>query len=171
MFTTEGIWRSGNFLVMRKDAQLPDRCIKTNQPANGKRFKSQLYWHQPWIYLLILLSLLIYLIVALIVRKKAIVHFGVTEAVLQKRTKVIWASVGIGLLGIVLMVVAASIQAGTGGALFLLGLGVFLGSLIWVSIGATLVRAERIEEDYVWLRGVSKEYLALLPEWNQPQSL
>ena len=43
--TSEGIWRSGNLLVMRKGAQLPDRCVKTNQPAYGKRLKLLLQWH------------------------------------------------------------------------------------------------------------------------------
>ena len=164
MFDSEGIWRSGKFLVMRKDAQLPDRCIKTNQPANGKRFKSELYWHEPWIYLLCLIGVLIYLIVALILRKKAIVHFGVTEAVLQKRTKVIWGSTILGGVGLIPMFMASAIQSVS---LVFLGLGFLLGSLIWVSISATLIRAERIEEDYVWIRGASKEYLALLPEWNK----
>jgi len=30
----KGVWRKGKLLVMRKDAVLPDRCVKTNQPAS-----------------------------------------------------------------------------------------------------------------------------------------
>ncbi len=30
-----GAWRDGPLLVMIKGAELPDRCLKCNQPADG----------------------------------------------------------------------------------------------------------------------------------------
>lgn len=166
---SEGIWRSEKLLVMHKNAQLPDRCIKTNQPAAGKRFKATLYWHHPAIYLSILLSLLIYLIVALIVRRKAIVYVGVTEKILRRRRRAILWGWLTGIAGAILFFVSASIQSEpVMGVLMLLSLGLMLGGLIGGIARATLVGVERIDTDYIWIQGVSKEYLALLPEWKNP---
>lgn len=43
-----GAWRDGNLLVMSRDAELPDRCIKCNLPAHGYTLKRNLSWHAPW---------------------------------------------------------------------------------------------------------------------------
>jgi len=161
--TSEGVWRSGHILVMRRGAQLPDRCIKTNQSANGKRFKATLYWHHPAIYLLMLFNLLIYAIVAIAVRKKAIINLGVTEGILRKRRRVILGSWIVGLTGVILLFVELSVQSYQ---FVVLALFLILGGLSWGIAGSTLVKVERMEDDYVWIGGVSKDYLALLPEWN-----
>ena len=58
-----GVWRDGDILVMHKEAVLPDRCIKCNAPCNGYRLKRNLSWHRPAWFLLIFISLWIYLIV------------------------------------------------------------------------------------------------------------
>ncbi|MEO1295939.1 MAG: hypothetical protein AAFW75_09065 [Cyanobacteria bacterium J06636_16] len=164
---SEGIWRSGNLLVMQRDAELPDRCIKTNQPANGRRFKATLYWHHPAIYFVLLINLIVYLVVAIIVRKKATVYFGVTEETLRKRRRTILWSCSVGLAGIVLFFAAFSLQSeSVMGTLVFLGFSLILGGLIGGIIKATLVRVARMEDEYIWLRGVNKDYLALLPEWN-----
>lgn len=165
--TSEHIWRSGDLLVMRRGAQLPDRCIKTNQPANGKRFKATLYWHHPLLYLLILINLLVYVIVAIAVRKKAVVYVGVTERTLQKRRRAISWGWGIGIAGIILFFSALSLPSESATVLLaVLGLFLMLGGLGGGIAKATLVDADRIEDEYIWLRGVTNEYLALLPEWD-----
>ncbi len=48
-----GIWRQGSLLVMRKDAVLPDRCIKSNV-LTDRKLKRSLNWHHPAIFLSIL---------------------------------------------------------------------------------------------------------------------
>lgn len=164
---SEEVWRSGKFLVMRKDAQLPDRCIKTNRPANGKRFRANLYWHHPAIYLLILFNLLVYAVVALIVRKNAIVYVGVTEEVLQKRNRAILGAWLVGIIGVFLLFAPGFTPSETlSTQLQMLGFILILGGLIWGIVGATIVSATRIDDDYVWIRGVCREYLASLPLWK-----
>jgi hypothetical protein len=166
-FTSENVWQAGNLLVMRRDAQLPDRCIKTNQFANSKRFKATLYWHHPAIYLLILINLLVYVVVAIIVRKKAIVYLGVTEDILQQRRRAItWGWIA-GIAGLILFFGALTLQSESAMmVLFILGLLLMLGGLIGGMIKATLVSVERMDDEYIWLRGISKDYLARLPKWN-----
>ncbi|MBD2460864.1 hypothetical protein H6G89_07385 [Oscillatoria sp. FACHB-1407] len=164
--TPEGLWRSGNLLVMRRGAEVPDRCIKTNQPANGKRLRAVLYWHPPLIYLLILLNLLIYALVAVIIRKKAIVYLGITEEILRQRSRLILRCWIIGIAGIVLFIAAFSAPVESASALGVLSLVLMFGGLLWGMFGARLVGVERIDEEYIWIRGVSKDYLDLLPQWN-----
>jgi hypothetical protein len=40
-----------------------------------------------------------------------------------------------------------------------------LGGLLYGLNASTLVTAQRITNDYIWLRGVHPEFLASLPEW------
>ena len=62
--------RRGSLLVVRRGAGLPAICVKCGQPATSEPLTSNYTWHTPWLYLVILLGVLIYVILALIVRKK-----------------------------------------------------------------------------------------------------
>src|SRR3954462_6429467 len=74
----EGLWRQGNTLVMHKLAPLPPICIKSNQYAT-QWLKRNLQWHTSWIALTILISPLIYIIVALIMTKRATISIPLTD--------------------------------------------------------------------------------------------
>lgn len=47
-------WRDGQMLMVRKGAELPDRCLKCNASAEGYRFKRSLTWLSPYWAILIL---------------------------------------------------------------------------------------------------------------------
>ena len=64
-----GMWRKGKVLVFRKETILPDRCVKSNA-ATKRKLKRQLTWHHPAIFLTILISILVYAILALVLRKE-----------------------------------------------------------------------------------------------------
>src|SRR5262245_44380542 len=96
-----GVWSDGKLLVMARPARLPDRCVKCNVPTT-ERLKRKLYWHHPMLFLLILISVPIYAIVAVIVQKKAVIHVGVCERHRRKRRRdiaIAWITAlsGIGL--------------------------------------------------------------------------
>jgi hypothetical protein len=40
-------WRHEKMLVVRKGAELPDRCLKCAAPARGYRLSRSLSWHKP----------------------------------------------------------------------------------------------------------------------------
>jgi len=52
----------------------PAVCIKCGRPADGERLKKTSSWHPRWVYILILIALLIYIIVALVLRKSTTLH-------------------------------------------------------------------------------------------------
>src|SRR5687768_6515011 len=100
-----GLWRQGNVLVMHKMAPLPDICVKSNQPA-ARRLKRNLSWHHPAVFLIILFNWLIYIIVALIIRKKATIHIALSEQWFARRHRRMLFAWGAILLSVLLFVVA-----------------------------------------------------------------
>jgi hypothetical protein len=66
---TGGLWREGNRLVTTSTATLPPRCVKCNQLGTVQYANRKFYWSTPWLLFLILVNLLVYAIVALVVRK------------------------------------------------------------------------------------------------------
>lgn len=163
---SQGLWRKGTILVMHKRAPLPARCVKSNEPTKGQ-LKRTLYWHHPAIYLLLLFNLLIYVIVALVLRKSAIIHIGLSDEWFRKRHRAIligWLSVLVGI-GMIFVGAVALDQAPALGWLIALGPLVFLFGAIYGLLASRMVVAQRISDDYVWLKGVHPAYLAELPEW------
>jgi Protein of unknown function (DUF2510) len=164
--TRGGVWRSGNKLVMLADAVLPDRCVKTNQPTDGKKVQVRLRWHDPLFYLLILVSLLVYAIVAAFASKNAVVWVGLSEAAAQSRRRALAITWALALSGVGTIV--AMVVFGLNLILFLLGVVlIFVSFAVYAWGGARLVAPVRIKDGYVWLTGIHPDYLDLLPEWEQ----
>jgi DNA-directed RNA polymerase subunit M/transcription elongation factor TFIIS len=164
-----GLWRQGNQLVMTKDAQLPYVCIKTNRPADAW-MRRNLYWHRPWIYLLILLSVWMYIIVALIVRQSAKIQVPLCRERIARRRWTIAAAWLAVVGGIVMMIIgfASGNNRPSDGLVALILIGVFV-SLAGAIAGAVLARIvvpARITKEYVWLKGAHPDYLASLPPFE-----
>jgi predicted RNA-binding Zn-ribbon protein involved in translation (DUF1610 family) len=163
-----GIWRDGKRLVMRKTAELPNVCVKTNLPADGW-LRRKMYWHQPAIYVLILISPVIYAIVALIVRQKADIRVGLCAERIKRRRWIMAGAWLVGLAGIGVMVLGIKLAGPRPDdvAPFLMMGGVMIGILAAI-VGITLtrvVRPERITRDYVWISGVHPEFVASFPDF------
>lgn len=154
------VWRLGDLLVMAKGASLPDRCVRCNGPVDV-RLRRKLSWHRPWIFLTILISVLVYLIIALIVRKKAELEVPLcAEHERQRKNRV----------GMAWIVVLASVAMGIVGlaspdyvVLLALAPFVFLVGLILGAAASQPVVPKKIDDRHVWLRKVSPAYLAGLP--------
>ena len=159
--TDGGVWRDGDVLVMHKQAVLPDRCIRCNAPANGDRLRRKLSWHHPGWFLLVIVSLWIYIIVALCIRHKATVDFGICEQHRARRRNGILAAWLVALAGIGSIVIGAMNSTLVG--LIPLGALLILASLIMGVVFTNIVATKKIDEYYVWLRKVNPEYLAQFP--------
>ncbi len=164
-----GVWRQGNLLVMHKRSTLPDRCVKSNQPAHGRKFKRRLYWHHPVIYLAIPLGLLGYIVLAVVFQKDAVIHIGLSPERISRRRSMLLIAWSLGIGSILLVVVGLASLREIGGLMAWAGVVGFLVAVICERLAPSgTVSAKRITKDYVWLKGVHPDYLAELPEWPNP---
>ena len=160
-----GIWRDKATLILSKDASLPDQCVKCNAPANGVRLKRRLSWHHPAIYILILVAWIIYVILALVLRKQATVYLGLCAEHFQRRRE--YQAAGWVLLAIGLISPTVAFAANYP-ALGLLGVLVLITSIIWLVVVTRVVTVKKIDDRFVWLNGINANYLALFPPWQGP---
>lgn len=165
----DGVWRDGAILVMRKEAVLPDRCVKCNQPAGGGRLKRSLAWHHPAWFFLILISLWIYIIVALIVRHTAKIEIGLCEVHRRKRRNAIAVSWFLVLAGIGAFCAGLGLSGGFGPtpwyapASLVGGVVLFLAGLIYAVVAVPPVTPQKINKEFVWLKKVDPDYVAEFP--------
>lgn len=156
----EGCWRDGALLIVTHNSVLPKRCVKCNAPTELPIKERKLYWHHPGIYLVLVINVLLYLIVALIARKKIAVAPGLCAEHAKRRRfgiAIAWAGLGGGLL---LVFVGAAQGPG-----FLIILGILL-ILICVIIGMLMSRVlypKIIDERGAHLKGAGEEFLSSIP--------
>lgn len=152
------VWREGAVLVLEPGAELPPRCVKCNEPAELPLKERKLYWHHPAYYLIALVALLIYAIVALIVRKQTTVAPGLCANHRKRRTLWITAAILGPLLGFPMM----TLSEGNCGFILLGALFLF-GGIVGGLMGARIVYADRIDDHEVRLKGCGEAFLESLP--------
>ncbi len=160
-----GIYRHGKEVVVHKNAMMPERCVKCNEQLSGYNagggFVRQKYrWHSPLIYIA-LISPIIYIILAAVLSKNATVDIPLCSNHLENKNitgkKLLVSGVGsvfaIFLLG----------SLGYAGMAFL----IFFAAIIGLPLAYTYLykplQVSKIENDYVYLKGVSEEYISQLP--------
>ena len=162
----DSVWRDGNILVMVKTAKLPARCIKSNQPAETYLPRT-LYWHPSWIYILALPGLLLYALVALVVRKKAEITIGLTKEWARKRRTAIVIAWLLAFAGMGIIIAGLSLLKGDPALFtFLGGLTLIIGASIYGTMAAQMISPIKITDEHAWIKGVCPEFLAELPEYD-----
>jgi hypothetical protein len=168
-----GLWRQASLLVIRKDTQLPPRCVKSNQPVD-RFLKRSLVWMPRWTLVLAVISVPIFLIVAIILQKKATVHVGLADEWFVRRRLHMLTAWGIVLLTILAYVGGIFLLPGNNSDdLALLTIAMIfpiLGAIVYGHFAARMVYAKKIDDHFVWLKGVCPEYLVDLPEWTGPKA-
>lgn len=152
------IWRDGKILMMHKDAKLPLRCARTNEPVEKLR-KRKLVWHSPLWLLLLLVGLLPCLIVILCVQKKAKIMIGLSKRAVRRRRIAIavgWLGPIVGATLLVFGLAGPSWMADAGGLLIPV-------SLIYAIVRGWTLLPSRIDDYYVHLKGCCPEYLNAFP--------
>src|SRR4051812_13069115 len=170
MNATQGAWREGTLLIITKQATLPPHCVKCNvHVPDGWRWRKTLYWHHPALALLVIFpGLLIYAIVALIVRKKAIVEASLCpEHRSSRNTKLALAWLtGLGSVAVLIGGIAYggstknaewAIVVGLLGFVVLLILAVVFGGM------ARVLAPTKIDDNFAWLKGAGPEFLSQFP--------
>jgi hypothetical protein len=148
------------------NAQLPDRCVKCNEFADGPTKTRKVFWHHPAVYLLVVINVLIYALVGLIVRKKVLVAAGLC-AVHKKRRRigltVAWSGFAAGMAALALVASGTQNRAVTS-----LGVVALVAMLPAILVGmrmARVVYARKIDKEYSWLKGCGPEFLDSLPQF------
>lgn len=162
--TTAMYFRDGNLLVVRDGAELPHRCVLTNEPLGpGDWRKRKLFtWAPPWIYVLILVNLIVLLIVLACVQKKARVTFSMSPAIARRYATRGWlAALGI-LGGIGGIVAGAAMDQGSSQ-----GVAIFGGILLLLTglVFCTLLRPLKVKgfrDGWFQIKGCHPDYLDLI---------
>jgi hypothetical protein len=157
---SRGVWRDGAVLILSPDASLPSRCVRCNKPSEEPTKDRKVYWHSPWLYLLIIANILIYAIVAVIVRKKAIVAPGLCSAHKRRRRKGISFAWTLLIAGFALLFKSVTTRTGIG---VLGGLLLILLAAIVSTIVTRILRPKRIDAQYVRLKGCGPAFLDSMP--------
>ncbi|HEV2969220.1 MAG TPA: hypothetical protein VGY55_04460 [Pirellulales bacterium] len=163
------VWQDRGLLVLRKGAVLPDRCVKCNEPAEGYRLKRNLSWHHPAIYLTILAGVLIYVIIALVIRQTARVEIGLCPRHRSRRNRSIAIAWLLFVGGIGVLVLGANDVGASRAAVLWTGLVMLLTSPFVGLIASSTVRPKKIDAYFAWLKGVCPEYLAEFPQSPIPR--
>jgi hypothetical protein len=159
-------WRDGKLLMVRKDAVLPDRCLKCNEPAEGYQFKRSLAWASPWYALLILIHFLVYIVVYLIVSQRGKVTAGVCRLHRKKRARAIIIGWLVALAGFASFFGAAVVPNNLLAVPIIVGFVLIVAGLIIGMFRSRILIAARIDKHFIWLSKVSPIYLATFPEVN-----
>jgi hypothetical protein len=157
-----GVWRDQSKMVVSKGAQLPDRCVKCNAPASGAKLKKTLSWHHPVIFILAFVALLIYLIVAMVVRKSIVLELGLCEEHKSKHRRnvlIAWSLILLGVVGFVMAIMLEDIN------FLLAGFLLIIAGIIYFVVAVRIVWPTRIDDKFGWVKGVNKNYLDELPQW------
>jgi hypothetical protein len=152
--STEGCTREGKDVIIQRGSDLPQRCVYCNEPAVTPIKRRKVYWHTSWLYLLIVINLFVYAIVAIIVRKSFEVSPGLCEAHNSRRNGWIW-----GLFGAAILLAVAGVVVppnGIGPLLFVLA----FVALISIVFAARILYPREITKEYAKLRGCKEPFLA-----------
>ncbi|MDN8580576.1 hypothetical protein QZH63_06520 [Eikenella corrodens] len=169
--TTE-CWREGKRVFLPAGTDLPCRCIHCGEEAAPPRRQRKLYWHHPALYLLILTAfiglpgLLVYLIMALVVRKKITVTAARCPTH-RKQMRQIYIGIFMLLLVTLFLPYFASTENGIvdSSLMSLLYIGLVLIWLVLAILASVFrLRAVRINEEFSILKGFGRGFLDTLPE-------
>jgi len=153
-------WSQGDVLIVRKGARLPYACVKCGQPSDGKPVRKTYYWHEPWVWVTILAGVLVYVIIAILIRQSGQIEFALCSQHRARRRN----GVIISLLG-VFGGIALFVAAGMSNEPYLVpfGIVVLLGGAITGLLMARVLTPKRIDMHFLWLRGVGPAFLQTLP--------
>ena len=159
------MWADGWKLVLLEGAVLPDNCVRCFAPAEGYRLKRNFSWHHPAIAIAILFSLPIYIILALVMRKRFRVDVPLCLRHRSRRVRGIAIGWVVALLGVAMLVLCATLSDPYSMICLFGGIAMLLGGLIGGAIMAQTLTPTKIETGRAWFKGASPDLLAGLPDW------
>jgi hypothetical protein len=157
------IERHGYRFKIWRGTELPPVCVRCGAPAREKPWKRSFYWHEPALYLTILLGVLVYVIIAVVVRKRIDLDVPMCEAHWRRRALLRKVSYGMLALAVGLVVLAFSVRGEAAPGFACLGSFVTGVAALFVHGAADRsIQPKRITDDYAEFAGASPQFLAVL---------
>jgi hypothetical protein len=153
---------AGSILVVPRDSVLPPRCVKCANIPIEPWVRITFSWHHPGYYFL-LISPVLYVIVALIVRKRIKLSIPLCKAHKSIRKKRLWMA-AILLVGCIPLPAALGTYVGNEAAEIVaiwLGIGMFVGGLFFLAFAPPL-KAIQISSVDAKFKGACDEFLTTL---------
>ncbi|MGC4001737.1 MAG: hypothetical protein QM811_00680 [Pirellulales bacterium] len=149
----------GDELSVPAIAALPPTCVFCNEPVQPSTYKSRaLYYMNPLFYLLVLLNILIFAIVAICVRKKCQLTFGYCQTHARKRA--LWLTVAaVLMISAIGMFFYAANQRRGGEVAGLTGGGMFIGGLIVLVIASRTIAPKGELNGYFLIKGFGRPFI------------
>jgi hypothetical protein len=147
-------------------AILPPLCIKCGAPADGKPVERTIYWHHPAVYLLILAGLLIYAIVAIVVRKSIKVRMPLCARHAQRRSIAVTLAWVLPLVGIADAIILPQFDVDGGIVALITIVLVVTGLVLWGVVSSPL-RPKSIDQYRGIFTGCCQIFLEQFPEGSQ----
>lgn len=153
--------RKGKELIVPRAASLPAYCVKCGAPASTP-WRKKFYWHNPWLTLLVLLNILIYIVVAVIVRKNMELNVPLCDSHHADRNRY-------KLLAILMIVGCIPLGFLLGNFFseslgWITGLTMFFASIVFYFLCGLGFRPTKIDDTGGVFRGACTAFLDLLPE-------
>ena len=158
-------YRDDKYLVVSNHAELPHRCVLTNQPVapDGWRKPVAIAWTPPWVFVTLLAGALVALILILVLQKKAKITYSLSpegRGRIQKKKITGWLLL-LGSIGLFVAAFNLTDQSMVGISV-VAGILSLLASLIVFSV-ANPVKAVKFRDGWFRLKGCSPEFLDSLP--------
>lgn len=162
-------------LLVPKKAVLPKICVKTGTTEGLREVKKTLYYYAPWVYILLFLNVIIFAIVASIIRKDGSVKFYVSRPVWEKRNRnllITWLMILFFLACIFSPIFLENLVRHNEEVTLYLVIGGILGIFVAIIYGVfstRIVYPSKIDDQNMWLNGVSKNVMDMMVYvTNQP---
>lgn len=149
----------GRALIAPVRCELPRVCVFTGGTEDLVRVKQRLAWHHPAIYLGVFAGILVYVVLALALRKTADVTYSMTKT--EEKRRRLWhlANWGIFLSAILWLVLAASWEWPW---LYWLAPVSIVTSIVVYFLKVRLLYPQKITDGYAEIRGIPAEVLERL---------
>lgn len=156
------VWRSGRLVLVSVGSDLPERCVKCNASEDLFRLRRKLYWHHPAIYLALFFYVLLYAIIAVIVRKSATVQVSLCRQHRNRRRLLIGCAIGclVAAVGVVFGLASWRVE----NLLWLLAPLLVIASIV-LGVMSRVVYATKIDDKFVKLAGTDPRFRESLPQW------
>lgn len=168
--TSGGVWRKAGLLFMKRDAQLPPRCINCNKEAvPGKVHR--IHYLNFWLQLAMLIAFILVnvfaiipiLILMLLFRKTAKIKIPLCRKHHTRRFWITLVTVGSLVLSILIAVISIRTVHYQDPAL-LASILLFVTAMILALVRGQLLRVNKIDKEVIIFKGAKKPFLDSLPE-------